>query len=83
MTLMATTVDNPHDPFTDFKQWFLFDFQRYNTLGRIAKLVPNCQGLSDSFQADAWDEAVEEFASYMPTLYKVVEGDEYPLPLEA
>lgn len=79
MALIATTVDNPYDPRTQYKQWFMFDFPRYNTLARISKLVPNCSELSESFQEEAWDDAVRTYASFMPTLYKVLEADDYGL----
>ena len=42
---MLTTIDNPFNPFDDFKAWFLFDIEKgYNSCGyldRIAKIKDN------------------------------------------
>ena len=35
-----TTLDNPFNPFTDFKQWYSYDIQMgYNTCERLASIV--------------------------------------------
>ena len=43
MKYMLTTVDNPYDPFDNFKEWYMYDVQKgYNSssyLARIAKMV--------------------------------------------
>ena len=35
---MATTIDNPHNPFTHFREWYAFDndLNHYNTCGLVA-----------------------------------------------
>lgn len=51
-----TTFDNPFDPFTEFRKWFMFDIEKgYNTckiLGRIANY-------SDNFTQKEKDEEIE------------------------
>lgn len=38
---MLTTKDNPFDPFTQFREWFLYDVKNgYNTCGLIARISP-------------------------------------------
>ena len=51
-----TTIDNPYNPFTDFKSWFLYDVTNgYNScsyLGRVART-------SDKFTDDENEEEIE------------------------
>lgn len=38
---MLTTKDNPFNPFTQFREWFLFDVKNhYNTCSLIAHMDP-------------------------------------------
>lgn len=62
---MLTTVDNPYNPFTHFKEWFAFDtVSGYNTASFLARIVITSDDLSDADQAlaiqDAIDEIIEE-----------------------
>lgn len=37
---MLTTLDNPFDPFNDFKSWYMFDCEKgHNTSSRIARIM--------------------------------------------
>lgn len=52
---MLTTIDNPYNPFTHFREWYIYDVkQGYNTCGLIARLTPyNTEDLSPGeMQAD-------------------------------
>ncbi len=39
---MLTTLDNPHNPFTEWDEWYVYDMARYNTCGLLARITfPN------------------------------------------
>lgn len=43
-----TTIDNPHDPFEDFKKWLDFDVDHnYHTCERLARLAKTSDSLPD------------------------------------
>ena len=53
---MLTTIDNPFNPFTQFKEWFLFDVEKgYNTCSYLARIV----NLSEDFSQKEVDEEIE------------------------
>lgn len=67
---MLTTVDNPHDPFDAYTEWYLWDLDHgYNTLGLLARIAVSSDDLSEADQQaaleDAMDEIVEINASGM------------------
>lgn len=67
---MLTTVDNPYDPFTRFKEWFTFDTSHgYDTASFLARIVRTSEELSERDQQltleRAIDEIVEENTSGM------------------
>ena len=58
---MLTTVDNPFNPFTQFDEWYGYDFrQGYNTPSFLARIVRTADGLSEADQDAAIDEIVTE-----------------------
>lgn len=58
---MVTTVDNPWNPFTHFKEWYQFDTTSgYNTAAYLARLVVTSSELSDADQLLAINSACEE-----------------------
>lgn len=58
---MLTTVDNPHDPFTDYDGWYAFDFRMgYHTPGLLARIVVTSDELSDADQSLAIQQAIDE-----------------------
>ena len=61
MRSMLTTVDNPYDPFTQFKEWFVFDTSAgYNTTAFLARIARVSDDLSDADYDLAVDQAIDE-----------------------
>lgn len=58
---LLTTVDNPFDPFTEFKQWWAFDERNgYNTPGLLDRLVGDVSELSEADQHQIVQDAIDE-----------------------
>lgn len=56
-----TTIDNPYDPFEDFKKWFLYDVEKgYNTCGYLARITRTSPELSDEENAEEINRAIDE-----------------------
>lgn len=71
---MLTTIDNPFNPFTHFKEWFMFDVEKgYNTcayLGRIAHLTSD---MSQKEENEEVERAIDEIITLNPLhIYKKV-----------
>lgn len=65
MVHMLTTVDNPHDPFTDPKAWYAFDFaQGYHTPGYLAEVAKVSENLPAETVAKEIEEAIDEIVKY-------------------
>ena len=59
--VMLTTIDNPHDPFTQFDRWYVFDCQSgYDTCAILARISRNSDELSEADQEIAIEEAINE-----------------------
>jgi hypothetical protein len=70
MAAMITTIDNPHDPRTDFLSWYAWDTQNgYNTcayLARVALVSPELpEPVTDQEIEDAIDEIIRIHAGGM------------------
>ena len=58
---MLTTVDNPHDPFTEWDEWFSWDSRAgYHTPGLLARIANSSTDLSDADQYVAIQVAIDE-----------------------
>lgn len=58
---MLTTVDNPWDPFTQYKEWYLYDtLNGYNSPSLLARVVVTSDELSEVDQELAIEQAIDE-----------------------
>jgi hypothetical protein len=56
-----TTVDNPYDPFDQFKEWYTWDMNaNYHTPSLLARLVDSSYELSEADQLVALENAIDE-----------------------
>lgn len=73
--VMLTTKDNPHNPFTEFDDWFMFDeLQGYHTCGYIDRIAKTSNDLPDEINKLIIDVAIEEIVALEPEIYKKVEN---------
>ena len=58
---MLTTVDNPYDPFTQWKEWYAFDTNSgYFSPGLLARIVKTSDDMSEAAQMQAIEDAIDE-----------------------
>lgn len=70
-----TTIDNPHDPFDDFKAWFRYDTidNHYNTCNVLAEAALISDGLTDEQNKEIINNAIDDIIAHDPLhLYKKV-----------
>jgi len=61
MQHMLTTEDNPFDPFTRFKEWYMWDVSAgYCTSEYLARVIVTSEELSDADQSLANEQAIDE-----------------------
>lgn len=62
---MLSTIDNPHNPFDDFRLWFLYDVTHgYNSCGRLDRIT-NIESDMMQSEIDAEIErAIDEIIKY-------------------
>lgn len=77
MESMLTTIDNPYDPFTQWREWYAYDTQAgYNTSAFLARVVRSSDDLSDADQSRAIEMAIDEIVQEnVLGLYKKVTKD--------
>jgi len=62
---MLTTVDNPYDPFTQYREWSAFDEDRgYFTPQLLARVAITSSELSEKDQDLAIEAAIDEIVEY-------------------
>lgn len=58
---MLTTIDNPFDPFTQYEEWYAWDFNAgYHTPGALARQAIISDELSDLDLRQAINQAIDE-----------------------
>lgn len=61
---MLTTLDNPHNPFTAFDDWYTWDTrQGHHTLAFLARITITSNDLSEADQDAAIEAAIEEIVT--------------------
>lgn len=57
-----TTVDNPYDPFTQFKEWYAFDTVQkgYYTSEYLARIAPYSSEMPDEMVEILREKAIDE-----------------------
>lgn len=62
---MLTTLDNPFDPFNDFKEWYMFDCEKnHNTSARLARIANINAEMSQKEVDDEMDRAMDLIIKY-------------------
>lgn len=60
-----TTIDNPFDPFEQFRSWFLFDVEKgYNSCGYLGRIARTSEQLSDEENDREVERAIDEIIKY-------------------
>jgi hypothetical protein len=77
LVAMLTTIDNPHDPFDDYDNWFAFDSRLgYHTPSYLARIVITSDSISDVDQQLAINEAIDKIVEQnINFMYKKVERE--------
>lgn len=58
---MLTTIDNPHNPFTHWDEWYAYDEAAgYHTSGLLARLTVSSLELSEADQNISISQAIDE-----------------------
>ena len=62
---MLTTIDNPFDPFNDFKAWYMFDCEKgHNTSARLARIAKIDDEMTQKEVDDEMDRAMDLIVKY-------------------
>lgn len=78
---MLTTLDNPFDPFTEFKEWLAYDTRAgHYTLSFLDRVVITSDSLSEAQQAYAIQQAIDEIVQYDVTGLYVKASRTNPVP---
>ena len=74
---MLTTVDNPFNPFEDYKSWLSFDNEHnYNTAGRVMRVANVTEEMSSYEENLEIERAIEEIIKNdVLNIYKKVSAD--------
>lgn len=74
-----TTIDNPYNPFTNFRQWFLYDEEKgYHSSSYLARINTSSDALSEEEDFEETERAIDEIISYdfMGIYKKIYENED-------
>ncbi len=76
---MVTTFDNPYNPFTQFKEWFIFDNSKgYNTCGKLARIMGNVSESDDELYDSIVEQSIDDLIASDPlNIYRKVSESDY------
>lgn len=75
---MITTYDNPYDPFTKFREWFLYDCEKgYYTCSYLARIARIANAMTEDEQNAEIERAIDEIIrlDFLGIYKKVYEND--------
>ena len=62
---MLTTIDNPFDPFEDYRSWMLFDKEKgYDSAELLARIAKITDDMSDEEENAEIESAIDEIIKY-------------------
>lgn len=68
-----TTFDNPYDPFSQFKEWYMFDaLAGYGSCAYLSRVAHVSDALSDEENKEEIERAIDEIIMFNPTIYTKV-----------
>lgn len=78
-----TTIDNPHDPFDEYDEWFAFDSRKgYHTPSYLARVLIDSEELSEADQLVAIEKTIDGIVEEnVLGKYKKVEREIKNLPV--
>ena len=69
-----TTFDNPYNPFTQFRKWFLFDAEKgYNSCAYLGRIARTSDEFTEEENEEEIERAIDEIVKYdFRNVYKKV-----------
>lgn len=65
MSVALTTFDNPYNPFTQFRKWFLFDTEKgYNSCAYLARIARTNDEFTEEENENEIEHAIDEIVKY-------------------
>ena len=65
MKYMLTTVDNPYDPFYNFKQCYMYDVQKgYNSSSYLARIAKTSDEMTEFENDEEIERAIDEIIEH-------------------